>query len=153
MPRTSSTHHGVQVSDVGARSPRDDDSVERPWLKIAGTVLSARDARALASFYSELLGWPMRGHESGWVVVRPDDVTHGLSFHEDAEYVTPTWPSVPDEQQMMVHLDIGTDDLDRAIEWAISCGARLAAHQPQPGVRVLLDPAGHPFCLFPTERF
>ena len=87
------------------------------------------------------------------VVVRADDITHGLSFHEDTEYVAPTWPSTPHEQQMMVHLDIGTDDLDRAIAWALSCGARLADHQPQDGVRVLLDPAGHPFCLFPTERF
>ena len=127
--------------------------MERPWLKIAGTVLSARDARELAGCYSELLGWPMRGDESGWVVVRPDDVTHGLSFHEDTEYVAPTWPTTSDQQQMMVHLDIGTDDLDPAIEWAIGSGARLADHQPQDGVRVLLDPAGHPFCLFATERF
>jgi hypothetical protein len=24
----------------------------------------------------------------------------------------------------------------------------VAGHQPQPDVRVLLDPAGHPFCLY-----
>lgn len=127
--------------------------VERPWLKIAGTVLSARDARGLAQFYSELLGWPMRGDEPGWVVVRADDVSHGLSFHEDVEFVAPVWPSRPDAQQMMVHLDIGTDDMPTAVAWALECGATLAAHQPQDDVRVMLDPAGHPFCLFPTEHF
>jgi hypothetical protein len=127
--------------------------MERPWLQIAGTVFSAREPQALARFYSALLGWSMRGDEPGWIVVRPDDVSHGLSFHEDVEYVAPTWPSSSDDQQMMVHLDIGTDDLAHAVEWAISCGARLADQQPQAGVRVMLDPAGHPFCLFPTERY
>ncbi|MFE9031605.1 VOC family protein [Streptomyces iakyrus] len=30
---------------------------------------------------------------------------------------------------------------------AVAEGARLAGFQPQDDVRVLLDPAGHPFCL------
>jgi hypothetical protein len=33
--------------------------------------------------------------------------------------------------------------------WAIEQGAELASDQPQDDVRVLLDPEGHPFCLFP----
>jgi hypothetical protein len=37
-----------------------------------------------------------------------------------------------------------------AFEFAESLGARVAEHQPQAGrVTVMLDPAGHPFCLFP----
>ncbi|MBB6415142.1 hypothetical protein HDC93_000698 [Streptomyces sp. AK010] len=31
---------------------------------------------------------------------------------------------------------------------AVAAGARLAGHQPQDDVRVLLDPAGHRFCLY-----
>jgi len=50
---------------------------------------------------------------------------------------------------MMMHLDLGVDDMDTAVSWAIEFGGELAAHQPQDGVRVLLDPAGRPFCLFP----
>jgi len=50
---------------------------------------------------------------------------------------------------MMMHLDIAVDDLDEAVVWALEAGATLAEHQPQDQVRVLLDPAGHPFCLFP----
>lgn len=122
-------------------------------MRIAGTVFSTRRARELAAFYSQLLGWPMRGDEDGWVVVRPDDVSHGLSFHEDIEYVPPVWPSRPDAQRMMVHLDIGTDDLEAAVAWALDCGATIAGYQPQPDVRVMLDPDGHPFCLFPTKQF
>ncbi len=121
---------------------------DRPWLQIAGTVFSTRDARALAGFYSRLLGWPERGDEDGWVVVRADGASHGLSFHEDVEYVPPTWPSRPDAQQMMLHLDIGTDDIEAAVVWALDCGATVAEFQPQDGVRVMLDPDGHPFCLF-----
>jgi hypothetical protein len=46
------------------------------------------------------------------------------------------------------HLDIQVDDLDSAVEWAAACGARIAEFQPQHDVRVMFDPAGHPFCLF-----
>lgn len=49
---------------------------------------------------------------------------------------------------MMIHLDIEVDDLERETARALAEGARLAAYQPQDGVRVLLDPVGHPFCLY-----
>ena len=49
---------------------------------------------------------------------------------------------------MMMHLDFGVDDLADGVAWAIECGAQEAAHQPQPDVRVMVDPEGHPFCLF-----
>jgi hypothetical protein len=49
---------------------------------------------------------------------------------------------------MMLHLDLQVDDLDAAGAHALACGATLASHQPQDDVRVYLDPAGHPFCLF-----
>jgi hypothetical protein len=52
---------------------------------------------------------------------------------------------------MMMHLDIAVDDLEEGVAWALEAGAELAPHQPQEGVRVLLDPEGHPFCLF-TRR-
>jgi hypothetical protein len=50
---------------------------------------------------------------------------------------------------MMAHMEIGTDDVAAAVVHAIACGARLADVQPQDHVRVMLDPDGHPFCLFP----
>jgi hypothetical protein len=30
----------------------------------------------------------------------------------------------------------------------VALGATVAAYQPQDDVRVVLDPAGHPFCLY-----
>jgi hypothetical protein len=56
---------------------------------------------------------------------------------------------VAGEQQIMTHIDIAVEDLEAAVAWAVAAGATLAPHQPQQQVRVLLDPAGHPFCLFP----
>ena len=47
----------------------------------------------------------------------------------------------------MMHLDIEVTDLDAAAADAVALGARVADFQPQDNVRVLLDPAGHPFCL------
>jgi hypothetical protein len=47
----------------------------------------------------------------------------------------------------MMHLDFQVGDLDSAVAEAVALGATVASDQPQPNVRVLLDPAGHPFCL------
>jgi hypothetical protein len=47
----------------------------------------------------------------------------------------------------MMHFDFQVGDLDSAVSEAVDLGARPASAQPQENVRVLLDPAGHPFCL------
>jgi Glyoxalase-like domain len=49
---------------------------------------------------------------------------------------------------MMMHLDIGVTDLEAAVHGAIALGAELHVHQPRDEERVMLDPAGHPFCLY-----
>jgi len=47
-----------------------------------------------------------------------------------------------------MHLDLAVDDLDTAETEAVRLGATLAAAQPAlDWWRVLLDPAGYPFCL------
>jgi predicted enzyme related to lactoylglutathione lyase len=113
-----------------------------------GVVLEAPDARALARFYSQLLGWRIAKEEPGWATVAPPDGVAYMGFQTSPEYEPPVWPPVEGRQQMMMHLDIEVDDLDAAIAHAIELGATVAAHQPQEHVRVLLDPAGHPFCLY-----
>ena len=49
---------------------------------------------------------------------------------------------------MQVHLAIAVADLEEAGRQAEEAGATLADYQPQDDVRVLIDPDGHPFCLF-----
>jgi hypothetical protein len=74
-----------------------------------------------------------------------------LAFQYEPDYVPPVWPPRPGSQATMLHLDVAVEDLDAAVAWAPEAGATLAEHQPQEPVRVLLDPAGHPFCLFPDK--
>lgn len=124
-----------------------------PALTLAGVVLDAPDARALAGFYQRLLGWEIVEDAPEWVVLRPPRGGTGLSFKSEREYLPPIWPTVRGSQQMMLHLDIAVEDLQAAGEHAEREGAVLAAYQPQSHVRVYLDPAGHPFCLFlPDSR-
>jgi catechol 2,3-dioxygenase-like lactoylglutathione lyase family enzyme len=119
-------------------------------MRISGVVLDSTDARGLATFYERLLGWQRRADEPGWVTLAAPDGGTGLSFASEPTYVRPTWPSAAEAQQMMLHLDIEVDDLAAAGEHAVACGATLAGFQPQRHVRVFLDPAGHPFCLWVT---
>lgn len=128
-----------------------------PRTRISAAVLDSTDPRALASFYERLLGWmvvvseparPDGQAEDGWVMLRSPEGGTGLSFQYDPNYVAPTWPAAPGQQQMMVHLDIAVENLDKGMTFAREVGARLSEHQPQDDVRVMLDPAGHPFCLF-----
>jgi catechol 2,3-dioxygenase-like lactoylglutathione lyase family enzyme len=129
----------------------EETSGRRPGLRLRGVVLGSPDPVALAAFYARLLGFTYRSEQPGWVVLRSPDGGAGLSFQREDPYVAPVWPAGPDDQAMMVHLDVEVDDLAEGVDWAEQCGARLADHQPQNDVRVCLDPDGHPFCLYVEE--
>ncbi|HEV2757802.1 MAG TPA: VOC family protein [Actinomycetota bacterium] len=111
-------------------------------------MLDCPDAPALARFYADLLGWRVAKEEPDWATVSPPDGVAYLGFQTSPEYVPPVWPPVEGAQQMMAHLDFEVDDLGAAVEDAVAAGATIAEHQPQGDVRVMLDPAGHPFCLY-----
>ena len=121
-----------------------------------GVVLDAPDASALAHFYQRLLGWALFKDTPDWATLAPSESAgYNLAFQTEPHYVRPVWPSQPGEPLMMAHLDLEVDDLEAATAHAVEAGAEVAAFQPQDDVRVLLDPAGHPFCLYlddpPTE--
>jgi catechol 2,3-dioxygenase-like lactoylglutathione lyase family enzyme len=120
----------------------------RPHMTLSGIVLDAPDANELAAFYQRLLGWSVVQDEPGWVKLGAPNGGPGLSFQTEDRYVRPVWPAGPDDPQMSVHLDIWVDDLEQAGAHAEKAGAVRAEFQPQDDVRVFLDPAGHPFCLF-----
>ena len=124
-----------------------------PNFRLASTVLGTPDPAGLARFYADLLGYRFRDGEPApgddWVVLRPPgyDEGAGLAFQLEADHVPPTWPAGPDDVPMQLHLDVAVDDLPAAVARAEELGARQASSQPQELVRVMLDPAGHPFCL------
>jgi catechol 2,3-dioxygenase-like lactoylglutathione lyase family enzyme len=110
-------------------------------------VLDAPDARALAAFYADLLGWRLMPQEDAdWATVRGPEPHQVLDFQQvEDDYAAPTWPSQIVPQQM--HLDVVVDDLDEGERAVVALGATKAEHQSGTTFRVFLDPAGHPFCL------
>jgi len=120
----------------------------RHHLQVSTVCIDCADAHELAAFYGRLLGWEVTMREPDWVLLGHPDGGTGLSFQAEEGYRAPVWPETAADQQKMLHLDIRVDDLDVGVDRAVAAGAVLAEHQPQADVRVLLDPAGHPFCLF-----
>jgi hypothetical protein len=121
---------------------------DRPDTEFVSTVLGTPDPLGLARFYRDLLDWEITYEDPTWVKLRRPGTRTGLSFQLEEAHTPPVWPADGAEQQMQMHLDIWVEDLEAGVTLATRLGARLAEFQPQDDVRVLLDPAGHPFCLF-----
>lgn len=112
-----------------------------------GAAIEAPDPSALAAFYSKLLGWPIGHEEPGTAILAAPQGSIYIVFQQADGYVAPVWPPADGQQRAMMHFDFQVGDLTSAVAEAEALGAKLADFQPQDNVRVLLDPAGHPFCL------
>jgi hypothetical protein len=126
----------------------------QPSLRLTSITVMAPAPRELAQFYATLLGGritaldpalPGEPEQAGWAQVRTPNLT--VNFEFERHWRVPSWPAESGRQTATQHLDIQVDELDSAVEWATACGARMAEFQPQDDVRVMFDPAGHPFCL------
>jgi len=110
-------------------------------VRLVGVSLDCGDPAQLAEFYLQLLGGRL-------VWSRPTSVgvqVPGLLLIPQRvdNYRPPLWPGAS-----IVHLDLTAgDQLDEPVERALDLGATLADPQPDSRWRVLLDPAGHPFCI------
>ena len=122
--------------------------MDRPSTELVSTVVGTPDPIGLARFYRDLLGWEITYEDPTWVKLRRLDTGTGLSFQLEENHAPPAWPAGDSDQQMQMHLDVWVEDLEAGVAWATGLGATLAGFQPQDDVRVMLDPAGHPFCLF-----
>ena len=111
-----------------------------PIARFAGVSLDCADPAALADFYLELLGGQVLWQSAGSAGLRVPGVV--LVMQRVAEYRPPAWPG-----SSVVHLDLTAGDGVAAAARAVEAGAVLAEYQPDPRWRVLLDPAGHPFCI------
>jgi catechol-2,3-dioxygenase len=112
--------------------------------RIGAVVLDCADHKQLGSFYSRLLDTKIVHETDTFCALRVDGVW--LLVKSVPDYSAPDWPEPVHPQQE--HIDFAVDDLDAAEAVAVQSGARRAAFQPSPGSwRVMIDPAGHPFCL------
>ncbi|WP_173075382.1 VOC family protein [Phytohabitans rumicis] len=104
------------------------------------------DPAALARFYHQVLGWEVTHSEHEYAMI--SDGTTSIGFGRVEDYQPPAWPNPGGTKQF--HLDVGVEDLDKAEELYLAAGATKPEFQPGgERWRVLIDPAGHPFCICP----
>lgn len=112
--------------------------------RLGSTALDCSDPSVLAEFWAALLGGEVAHRNDEFHAVKADG--GWLVAVRVQDYKAPTWPDPTVPKQMHLHLKV--DDLDAAQTEAVRLGARVATEQTAPALwRILLDPAGHPFCL------
>ena len=116
-----------------------------PTIRYLAVTFDCPDPTELAHFYSEALNLPITLSTDGFVLLGREGAPR-LGFYRLDDYQAPTWPNSSVQKQ--AHLELGVDDLDAAQARLLSLGAFEAHVQPLPDRRrILLDPAGHPFCI------
>ena len=118
---------------------------------VGAVVLDSSDKDALAQFYLELLDGEMVESNEHFTQIKLRTELR-LTFQNAVDYVPPVWPEEPGKPQQMEHLDILVPDLDKAILIAEKLGAKKADMQFVPDMTVMIDPAGHPFCMIPMPQ-
>ncbi|MEV4718969.1 VOC family protein [Micromonospora noduli] len=132
--------------------------------KLCSVVLDCTDARALAEFYRQLLGFVYRpgdeppaageADERGrdWLVLRSPGGGPQIAFQQVEHLPEATWPANTVPQQL--HLDLTVESVEELLvqhERVLRLGGRLLYDRiddPDEPLRVYADLAGHPFCVF-----
>ena len=120
------------------------------------------DFDAMVRFYTGLLGLEVDEGSCEPKECTHDGTSHwatlvdprgGLTVNIQSEswYERPVWPEQAGPPAKMMHFEVGVDDVPAGVAVALGLGARKASPQPPRRdpvqIRVMLDPAGHPFCL------
>jgi catechol 2,3-dioxygenase-like lactoylglutathione lyase family enzyme len=158
------TRRKLEVAALPASIATMSDSTQPTTPTLRQVVLDCEDARVLAEFYRQLLGFRYRpGDEppadgtpdtqgQDWLVLRDATGTSRLAFQQVPHLPEPTWPEGPRPQ--MLHLDTTVPtvaDLHFQHQRALALGARLLLDRSDDEIEPLFvyaDPAGHPFCIF-----
>jgi len=120
-------------------------------IKMSAIMIDCKDPNELANFYAALVKWEVVFFDEEYAVIAPPDTSQGtypsITFQHNPNYTPPTWTDEPNAHQQMAHIDFCVNDLEKAVEYAISCGATIASKQFSDRWKVMFDPEGHPFCL------
>jgi catechol 2,3-dioxygenase-like lactoylglutathione lyase family enzyme len=121
------------------------------WVAVA---IDCEWAGPMARFYEGLLGFEIRDLGPGGRWAQLFDPAGGIHLNIQGEewYRPPTWPEQPGELTKMFHFEVQVDDLEASVARALELGGTEAPWQPpdrnRERMRIVLDPAGHPLCLF-----
>ncbi|MCL2081235.1 MAG: VOC family protein [Oscillospiraceae bacterium] len=120
-------------------------------IKMYSFTLDCEHPHESAKFYAALLGWETGFADEKYAWAYPPGTRQGtypfILFQRNPGYKPPVWPEEPEAQQQMAHIDFAVNDLEKAVQHAVRCGAAIAGTQFSDDWRVMLDPDGHPFCL------
>jgi predicted enzyme related to lactoylglutathione lyase len=120
-------------------------TTNRPRIGFDMVVLDTDEPARLADFYCALLGWEVERTDDDWVTIRGDSDAR-IAFQLALDHRPPTWPD--NEVPQQYHFDFAVDDMDAAVAYATSVGARVVeGSDKHSGFTVLVDLSGHPFCL------
>ncbi|MDI9918876.1 VOC family protein [Rhodococcus sp. IEGM 1379] len=117
---------------------------------LGSITLDCDDPSTLAAFWRDLLDGEITYSSEKFVAVK---IPQGmLTMMRVPDHREPSWPASAVPKQ--IHFDLVVADLDAGEAEAVRLGARIASEQFAPErCRVLLDPAGHPFCLCLPQNF
>jgi hypothetical protein len=114
-----------------------------PIARLTCAVVDCADPKALAAFYLQVLDAEVLFEDETYTFIGHRGQVN-IAFQRVDGYQAPAWPG-PETQ---THLDFRVDDVALAEAELIAIGAVKPEFQPGEGTwTVLLDPAGHPFCL------
>lgn len=115
-----------------------------PAATLAMVSIDCPDAKAMSDFYQAVLGWEVAYEGDGYAMLKNGDGA-ALGFGSVPDFKQPQWPNDGTKQ---FHLDLGAEDVEATVQQCVDLGATKPQEQPG-GDRwtVLLDPAGHPFCV------
>lgn len=110
------------------------------------------DFEAMIVLYRDMFGLVVAEREAHYAALIDPAGGRCINIGAHEWYEPPVWPEVHAKQSKMMHFEVRVDDVPSAVALAVSLGAREARHQSpdrdQTRLRVMVDPAGHPFCLW-----
>jgi catechol 2,3-dioxygenase-like lactoylglutathione lyase family enzyme len=117
-----------------------------PIASLSAVILDCPDPAALAEFYRKVTGWEVASATEEYVYLAGGGEIR-LGFQLVAEHPWAGWPA--DTKQF--HLDFAVADVAEAERELLAAGASRPEFQPG-GDKwlVLVDPAGHAFCITAT---
>ena len=113
-------------------------------LRFSEICIDAHDIRGLASWWSQVLGWPAAEDQDGDLVLK---APAGAG---------PDWLflAVPDDKVVKnrIHFDFTPDDQQAEVDRVLALGARhVDIGQGEQSWVVLADPEGNEFCILAAE--
>ena len=131
---------------------------------LRAVVVDAPDARAVAEFYRELLGYEYRTGDApppagqpdpngeDWLVLRDRTGAALLAVQHVPELPPSSWPDARVPQQLHLDLTVAdAEELSQQRDRALALGATVLLDRSSDAdepLYVFADPAGHPFCIF-----